>query len=153
MAWLPPDRTTRARSLGDWMDRLYDGPETFVAYCTRLKAQSEAGSINYFQIREFLTRARGQRDELIEAIGVSGLQDYAATERGKTPAQVAASFLAMRDAIIATITWTVQNIPEASPYKLVVSLTADGEEVPREFSSPAMAGFRTQLQVIIDAIG
>lgn len=142
----------RSRTFGGWLSAIETDAKNLKNRATHLRTRSEAGPVNFFAIDDFMTHLRTTRDLFADAAAEPGLRAWVATQRGGDEASTLADYVAVRNAVISTITWMVDNIPKSGAYLLVLSYAADGEKVGREFGTPALAQFRTRLQALEDTI-
>ncbi len=92
------------------------------------------------------------KDEFNRFAAVPGIADYARNQHNDPSYDVIAEYTLMKTAIDGVITWIADNFPaDDDGYILKDQLTPTGTDV-RAFTSAATAGFRTELQSLVDTI-
>ncbi|HYD52602.1 MAG TPA: hypothetical protein VEA99_08245 [Gemmatimonadaceae bacterium] len=118
------------------------------------RTASLAGPVPATSILHFERELRSYRDRLQALAALPGIAAYV-TGLANTPAgyDVTAEFNAMQAQIAATINWIRTNFPrDAGGYLLERQWAADGL-TDRTFTTAALAGYRTQLDALLAALG
>ena len=115
-------------------------------------ARMAAGAIESDEILALYRQLGQWRTSLQDVSAITGLNDYAQTAEGNPTYDVVSEIGATVTAITNSIAWVDSNYPASGGYLLTLSID-DGDITFRTFGSAGTAGFRTQLQTIVDSIG
>jgi hypothetical protein len=117
-----------------------------------LRAQSLAGPVSSSSLLGFLVAVAEAKTRLNVYSAVPGLAAYAQEQVDDPTLNIAAEFGALVDALDDIRDWGIANFPASGGYLLAVQFTADGRTTDRQFSTAALATFRTQLDALIATI-
>lgn len=118
-----------------------------------VRASSFAGPIGSSAILGWLTRLADYRAELVRYAAVPGLAAYAQAQINNPSLDITAEWTAMRNQMDAARDWAVANFPkDGNAWLLASQFNAQGRTTDRQFSTAALAAFRTQLDSLIATI-
>lgn len=123
--------------------------------------QSAAGTLNMDNVRRFFDLLVQTNVFFASTVGVAGLANYVNTEKQGTVADPAAEFVAMRNAVVATLDWLRANVPAGNfgnpsvSYKLAFNFPAGNvtPSSPLTFTAAQTSGYRTALDSLLATIG
>lgn len=118
---------------------------------SRLRDQSAAGSVIVVDIAEYMDELMRMTGELSALKTTPGLAQYAKDQFSDQTYDIAAEFLAMQNAMVATVDWIAANLPSDGRWLLMHEIMGK-RLVQRTLSSAETAGLRTKLDVLIAAI-
>ena len=121
---------------------------------TSLRDRSAAGPVNRVEISKFAAFLRQAVNQWDITRGLTGIVAYAQNEFQDPTLDVAAEFLAMRNAASTLADWIYTNIPTgAGGAALEVVRNSDGTDTQLTYSSAALTDFRTNVDTFIATIG
>jgi hypothetical protein len=115
-----------------------------------VRDQSLAGNVGSSRILDHLTFLADQKIRLQQIAALPGIAAYAQAQTGD--ANVAAEFTAMISAMDGVRDWVIANFPVVSTFLQAKTFQADGRTTDRQFSTAALANYRTQLDTLIATI-
>ena len=86
------------------------------------------------------------------AAAIPGVAQYAKDYEGNQSYDLLAEITALQTALASTLSWIEVNFPKSGDWLLFLKIV-NGVIVPRSFTPTQTATLRTQLQVVVDAIG
>lgn len=117
-----------------------------------IRAQSLAGNVGASRILGHLTFLADQKVRLQQIAALPGIGAYAQAQLNDNTLNVATEFNAMIAAMDGVRDWVIANFPAASGFLQAQSFQADGRTTDRQFSTVALANYRTQLDALIATI-
>lgn len=121
-------------------------------YSQRRKADMSSGPVSSGVIIDLRTQMIQAKDKLTELQGVSGLHDYARTEKGNAQLDVATEFSAVKSEIDKVVSNIESSFPaDGDGYLLATKFTASGIE-DRQFLSAETSQLRDLLDAVIATI-
>jgi hypothetical protein len=122
---------------------------------TALNTQSLAGNVGASVLLDYLDWLLDRRADLAAYASTPGLAVYAQDQVNSPSLNITTEFNAMTDAIDDLRDWMIANFPQngtGTAYLQSHTFDANGRKVDRQFSTAALATFRTNLQAVIATI-
>lgn len=147
-------------SIGSKSDDLQRAWDAIRSAATNVKAASVglrnaslAGDVEGDRIVRYVALLADANDALARYTTVPGLVAYVREQINDPLIDIVAEYNTMLTQINATRTWIINNFPkDGSDYLLYHTFAATGRITPRMFSTAALAGLRTQLDLLIATI-
>lgn len=146
------------KTLQRWLQEVDSRAESLKQRASAQKASSSANSLTILDVRTFCDFLIETNVLFTEAEAVPGIAAYLNTEKQGTVADPVAEFVAMRNAVVATLNWLRTNVPQGSfggtDYKLGFNFPASNtvKTTPLTFTAAQTAGYRTVLDSLIATV-
>lgn len=118
-----------------------------------IAASSQSGPVSGLQIANFAGFLASQNTALTACAAVPEIVAYAEAQINNPTFDIAGSFTAMQNAVVATVQWITTNFPkDTSNFLQFITFDVNGNLVYSTFSVAQLAGFVTQLNALIATI-
>ena len=146
------------KTLQTWVQEIDHQCTLLKGVAQQQKAASQAGTLDVASIVRFFDLLVQSNNFFTQVAGVSGIANYAKTEKGDDNLNPVTEFQAMQAEVVDTLTWIRTNLPSDTFGGKTYAL---GYELPANNTSPSViltftpaqsATYRTQLDALIATI-
>lgn len=151
----PSTTGTKQDSLAVAWARARDTAAGIKNQATNLRTASVNGNVGASAILSFATYLADAKLILVRSSSTGGIGAYAQSQINDGTIVVATEFNNMMTTLDSVIAWIIANFPkDGSGFLLAVQFAADnsGRTTDRQFSTAALANFRTTLDTLIATI-